>query len=61
MAMTLPPPALGQFDDAEEDALASAPVFNPREGRKFVDEEELLAWSEESELEAGDSGCQAPP
>jgi RIO kinase 1 len=49
MAIRLPPPAPGQFDDAEDDALASAPAFNPREGATFIDEEqELLAWSDDS-------------
>ena len=50
MAIALPPPATGQFDDAE-DALGAAPTFDPREGSTFIDEQELLAWSEDDDEE----------
>lgn len=47
----------GQFDDAEEpnEALKSAPDFNPREGQVFIDEQDPnLLWSESEEEEEGD-------
>jgi RIO kinase 1 len=47
--------AVGQFDDALEyptKALEQAPVFDPREGRSFIDDP-LLQWSdgEDDDLE----------
>lgn len=44
----------GQFDDALEDVSAPAvqaaePVPNPRAGHNYIDEQNLLEWSEESD------------
>lgn len=43
----------GQFDDAPEEQsppiiIAEAVPNDPREGHRFIDEEGLLEWSEES-------------
>lgn len=40
----------GQFDDALEVSQVP-PQLNPREGHNFIDEENLLEWSSESEGE----------
>ena len=40
----------GQFDDAPEVGQSIAP-FNPREGHNFIDEANILEWSDESEEE----------
>ena len=46
----------GQFDDAPEEtrhvaSTDNAPVVDPRQGHNFIDEEQLLEWSEESDEE----------
>ncbi len=44
------PIEIGQFDDAPESTLPDSPL-NPREGHNFIDEANILEWSEESEEE----------
>ena len=43
----------GQFDDAPEDGepQTQPSAANPREGHRYIDEEEILQWSSEDEDE----------
>lgn len=50
------PIEVGQFDDAPEETAHIVPtdglsVVDPRQGHNFIDEEQLLEWSEESDEE----------
>lgn len=43
-------PALGQFDDADTpSALEHAKPFDPREGQNFIDEDDVLEWTEDED------------
>jgi len=44
----------GQFDNVQ-DNLTDPPAVDPRQGGHFVDDENLLEWSEDSESDDKDS------
>ena len=45
----------GQFDDAPEDGAEASNAVNVREGHNYIDDENILEWSEDSSDEEEDA------